>query len=246
MSPNYLGFAEDGGSSKMKCPSCGYAADSARFAIDGGASGTSDSSSESLRAPQGAPNGSGTVPLTVRGASSGNMGLANSGGRAIGLARRFPVVQGSDMIVSRQPDGTAIVRHRSGGNEVGKIRQTARGWVPTVDDKDSDTPHRHQRGALIEMVGRYNKSVAGAPLQAPAQQTPLMQQFGVPAIRLAYDPDDDGDDDSTPSGDTDKDGPGGLSPKGQGIYKKLIAKGMSPKVALAMAKRAQNFGAKAS
>jgi hypothetical protein len=57
-----------------------------------------------------------------------------------------------------------------------------------------------------------------------------------------YDPDNDGDDDSTVAGDTDKDGPGGLSPKAQAIYKKLIAKGFPPARALAFAKNSEKFG----
>lgn len=231
-----LNFAEDGG--QMKCPSCGYASDSADFSVSGGASGTSDAASSSL---QTRPGNTGQVrdgvPLTVRGASSGNVGLANSYGRSIGLARRFPVQQQTDMLVSRGEDGLSVIRHRMGGTEVGKLRRNEDGtWTPVVDGKDL-SPYNHQRSAIVAMLGTYNRSVAQTPmLQPPAQQTELMQQFGVPAIRLAA---DDPDDNDAASADTSSSS-GGLTPRGQGIYKKLIAKGMSPKVAMAMAKRAQN------
>lgn len=223
-----LHFADDG--SMRQCPNCGYRADDANFQVDGGASGTSSPNQpEQLRTPQGAPNGGG-MPLTVRGASSGNLGLANRGGRVIGLARRMPVRQSVDLMVSRADDGTSVIRHRQGGNEVARMQRTANGWQPVVDGRALGE-HRHQRAALLEAVGVYNQGSQGQPLQPPPQQTPLMQQFGVPAIRLASD-DMDTDDDNTSDS--------GLTPKGQTIYKKLCAKGISPKVALAMAKRSQN------
>jgi hypothetical protein len=116
-------------------------------------------------------------------------------------------------------------------------------WQSAVDGHDL-SPHRQQRAALIEMVGAYNSTTVtpdhGALVPAP-EQTPLMQQFGVPAIRLAAS-DNDSDDASDNGGGSDN----GLSPRGQGIYKKLRGKGVADKVAMAMAKRAQNFGQKAS
>jgi hypothetical protein len=95
------------------------------------------------------------------------------------------------------------------------------------------------------MVGAYNSTTvtsghAAQPLVPAPAQTPLMAQFGVPAIRLASD--NDSDDASDNGGGSDN----GLNPKGQGIYKKLTGKGVAPKVAMAMAKRAQNFGQKAA
>jgi hypothetical protein len=123
-------------------------------------------------------------------------------------------------------------------------------WQSAVDGHDL-SPHRHQRAALIEMVGAYNSTTvtpdhAAQPLVPAPEQTPLMQQFGIPAIRLASG-DNDTDDASDNGGGSDN----GLTPRGQGIYKKLTGKGVAPKVAMAMAKRAQNtsagsFGQKAS
>lgn len=233
---------------QAQCPNCGYRSDDADFAVNGGIDGTtSPSQPEQLRTPQPSlPTGSGALPLTVRGAGSPNLGLANRGGRVVNLARRFPVTTQMDMVVSRAADGTHVVRHRQGGNEVGSLRRTADGrWQPVVDGQELE-PATHQRTALMSLIGSYNRTTvtpdrAAQPLQPPAVQTPLMAQYGVPAVRLAYDPDNDNDnDDSTSGGDTDNDMAGGLSPRGKAIYNKLRSKGMNPKVALAMAKRAQN------
>jgi hypothetical protein len=219
------------------CPSCGHSfyanddADNGRGA--GGASGSSVPNT-----PQTAPTGS-RPSFTVRGASSGNMGLANQQRRSINLARRMPVQRDTDVVVNRNPDGSATIRHRSGGTEVGQMLRTADGWTPVVGGK-SLTPHRQQRGALLELFGTYNKDVAVNPyVQPPVQQTPLMAQYGVPAIRLAMS-DDDADDNDSASSDTDSSDSNGLNPRGQSIYKKLCAKGVKPAVAMAMAKRAQN------
>jgi hypothetical protein len=101
----------------------------------------------------------------------------------------------------------------------------------------------------MEAVGTYNKAVTGAvhraeaPLQPPPQQTELMAEYGIPAIRalatpatgagagprvtLAAGGDDDGTDDD------------GLTPRGQAIKKKLIAKGFPPARAITFAKMSQ-------
>lgn len=235
-----------------QCPSCGYRADDADFAIDGGIDGTSSPSQPGeLRTPQPSlPTGSGTAPLTVRGAGSPNMGLANGRGRSISLSRRMPVRTPGDLLVSRQPDGSAIVRHRQGASEIGKLRPMGDGTWQSVVDEHGLTPGRSQRAALAEMIGVYNSTTvtpdrAAQPLVPAPVQTPLMQQYGVQAIRLAGDDDGDDDDGMDNGGGSSN----GLTPRGQGIYKKLCGKGVSPKVAMAMAKRAQtktagSFGGK--
>jgi hypothetical protein len=222
------------------CPRCGYKSDDADFAISGGASGTtSPGQPEQLRTPQPhLPKGSGTIPLTVRGASP-NLGLANGQGRSISLSRRMPVRTHGDLMVARQPDGSAVIRHRQGATEIGMLRPGGDGtWQSVVDGHDL-TPGRSQRAALAEMIGVYNGTTvtpdrAAQPLVPAPVQTPLMQQYGVEAIRLA------GDNDADDASDNGGGGDNGLNPRGQGIYKKLTAKGVSPKVAMAMAKRAQN------
>jgi hypothetical protein len=184
---------------------------------------------------------------------------ARNGQQVLNFASpRYPVASPNDVLVSRTPQGTASIRHRRGGALIGEIKQGETGWQAVYDGKDLK-PHSHQRGALAELLSTWNTGTAsaerpaapqGTALQPPAQQTPLMQQYGVPAIRTfafpntssssgprttSSDSDDDNDNDSGGSG-------GGLTPKGKGIYAKLKAKGWPDAKALMFAKRAQSFG----
>jgi hypothetical protein len=170
-------------------------------------------------------------------------------------APRYPVASPSDVLVSRTPQGTASIRHRRGGTEIGEIRQGEQGWQAVYEGKEL-SPHTHQRGALSELLSTWNKGTgslarpAEAPgLQPPPVQTPLMQQYGVPAVRALAFPntgsssgarvtssgssDDDDEDDGTP-----KD----LGPKGKNVHKKLRQKGWPPEKAHAFAKRADSMG----
>lgn len=189
-------------------------------------------------------------------------------------ARRYPVREAVDVRPERQPDGSSVLRHRNGGAEIARIRRTDDGkWVATVGGKDLP-PRSIQRTALMEAVGTWNGALTAAarrqqdaPLQPPPQQTELMAEYGIPAMRSAafatpatssgggprvtsagssgkakYDPDNDGDNDASPAGDTDKDAAGGLSPKAQAIYRKLLAKGFPVARALAFAKNSEKFG----
>jgi hypothetical protein len=238
---NAYDFADGG----MKCPNCGHTGSADEFThndsdYDNDSARSSGSSQPGvLRTPQPSLTGSRSgLPLTVRGSSKT---LANSG-RAIGLARRMPIREMNDIVISRNADGSAVVRHRQGGNEVGLMKPNEDGtYTPVVNGKGL-SPHRQQRAALLEMFGTYNRDAAANPLQPAPVQTPLMQTFGVPAIRLASDSSDDTDNDDSASSDTSSDS-NGLTPRGQGIYKKLVSKGVKPAVAMAMAKRAQNTSA---
>ncbi|HEY2638970.1 MAG TPA: zinc ribbon domain-containing protein [Streptosporangiaceae bacterium] len=230
-----------------------------------------DKQPELLRTP--APGGlqgtagfsPGSAGINVRGASSGSYGsMSNQAGKAIQLSRRMPVTSASDIVVTRGPGGVAVIRHRRGGNLIGQIEHLEDGtWGGQVEDGPELLPHTHQRAALQELLGTWNKGSTnefrqGEPLMPPPQQTPLMAQYGVPAIRAFATPansasdgsrattmaagDGDGDGDDNSSGSSTA----GLSPKGVSIYKKLIAKGFPPARALAFARRAQNFGNKAA
>jgi hypothetical protein len=260
---NAYDLSNDGGrqilmaGDQMKCPNCGYAADSATFDTSGGASGTSvQSQPEELRTQArgnyAARAGYTSQSTGVNGASSPNMGLANRYRDAVGLAntptaRRTPVRDPNDIVITRSATGTAVVRHRHGGTLIGEVgRGQDNSWRSLIDGKEL-SPHTHQRAALTELLGTWNSTALdpsrpAMPLSAPPRQTELMSQLGVSNIRaFATDPDGDGDnDDSTTGGDTDGDAAGGLNPKGKAIYAKLRAKGKSPKAALAMARMAQN------
>jgi hypothetical protein len=261
------GAQDDSQAQALKCPQCGYSGPAARFS----ASGDDDQASPA-------------VPAKPPAATT----MANGTREALELAtgktapRRYPVREAVDVRPYRQPDGSSILRHRNGGAEIARIRQTPEGkWVATVGGKDLQ-PRERQRAALMEAVGTYNGAITSAarrqqdaPLQPPPQQTELMAEYGIPAMRSAtfatpatssgggprvttagssgsgkgkakYDPDNDGDNDASITGDTDKDAAGGLSPKARAIYKKLIAKGFPAARALAFAKNSEKFGAKAA
>jgi hypothetical protein len=171
----------------------------------------------------------------------------------------MPVRNPSDLVIVRGESGNAIIRHRSGGDEIGQIRRDGRGWRASIGGRDLDL-RTHQRTALADVIGTHNRgaltpqhrpaSSAGEVLQPPPQQTDLMRTYGIPAIRALATPttsvsdgprmtgngsDSDNDDDS---------GPSGLNAKGTQIYKKLKSRGFTEARALAFARRAQNFGSK--
>jgi hypothetical protein len=239
----------------LTCPECGHVAPSGDF----GASGTStDSRPADLRTP--APSTGGVrdgVPLTVKtGAAHALSSTRAAVELATGTVRR-PIHGPMDVLVKREPDGTALLRHRNGGAEIARLRRTDEGkWVASVNGRDL-APRDHQRTALMEAVGQWNGAVTAAtrrqeaPLQPPPQQTELMAEYGIPAMRSAgFATPTAGVGDgprvttSAAAGDSDgdKDAPGGLSPKALAIYKKLLAKGFPAARALAFAKNSQKFG----
>jgi hypothetical protein len=253
-----LGFAQGGGGmddegSVMTCPNCGYTGRD----FGGGPGGVSDSGQqEALRTP--AP-GTGYVrngaPLTVRGPSGSGPGLATPTAGGITLASpRVPVTTASDVLVARNAAGGASIRHRRGGIEIGQIVND-NGWKAIYGGK-TQKPHPHQRGALAELISLWNTGTASLErpadpgLRPPVTQTPLMQQFGVPAINALATPSTGYSDGprttSSASSDSDDDpdnGKGsGLTPKGQAIKKKLLAKGWTDAKADMFARRAQSFG----
>lgn len=177
------------------------------------------------------------------------------------FSRKMAITSPSDILVSRGAAGTAVVRHRRGGLDIGEIRRDGEKWVGVMDGQNL-TPHTQQRAALLELLGAHNRSSVtpfrpAMPLQAPPAQSPLLQQLGVSNIRAFATPatgyasgprvtlangggmsdgaDADGDD-----------GMSGLTPKGVAIYKKLVARGFPKPRALQFAKRAQSFGGSGS
>lgn len=188
--------------------------------------------------------------IASRTRGSGNVELASP---------RYPVTSPNDVLVSRSATGGASIRHRRGGAPIGEIRNDD-GWRAVYGGKASERAHTHQRGALAELLGIYNKGTTtfrhagdGQPLQPPPEQTPLMEKFEIPAIRALATPartasdgprvtmaangnDDNDDDDDNPDNE--------LTPKGLNIRKKLKAKGWDHAKAHSFAKRAQSFGGK--
>jgi len=240
--------AKDADGSTLTCPECGHVAPARDF----GASGTSlQTQPGELRTP--APSVAGTrngavVNISPRSASHALANTRSAVELASGTLRR-PIHGPMDVLVNRGENGTAVLRHRHGGATIASLRKTPEGkWVASVNGRDLQ-PRDHQRTALIEAVGTWNKAVSGSirpvgePLQPEPRQTPLMEQFGIPAVRSAgfatpvTGVSDGPRDTSAGSGGSDSNG---LTPKGQAIYKKLIAKGFPAARALAFAKHSQN------
>jgi hypothetical protein len=233
----------------LVCPECNYSGPANTFGANGAAL---QKQPGDLQTP--APSTSGTrdgAATTVRGGSDSHALANRPGGITLAstlTARRNPVKSPVDVIVARGEDGQAVIRHRQGGAQIAQIRKDGASWVATVDGRDL-TPHAHQRTALMEAVGTWNRAASGGlrtasqPLQPAPEQTPLMQQYGIPAIRALATPSvgaSDGPRMTTADSDDDGTDDNGLNAKGQGIYKRLIAKGLKPGVALAFAKRSQN------
>ena len=102
----------------------------------------------------------------------------------------------------------------------------------------------------MEAVSTWNGAVRGAvqrteaPLQPAPEQTDLMREYGIPAIRALANTAAGASDGprmtTAAGGDSDDSTDGnGLNPKGQAIYKKLIAKGFPAPRAMAFAKNSQ-------
>lgn len=244
--------ARDSQGFTITCPECNYSGSASDFGVDGT---DLDAAPEILRTP--APS-TGSVrdgaATTVR---SGNAAHALANTRsalefATGTltARRHPIQGPLDVLVARGDDGTAVLRHRNGGAQIASLRRTGEGkWVANVGGRDL-APRDHQRTALMEAVGTWNKAITSAvrpqaaPLQPPPQQTELMAEYGIPAVRALATPTAGVSDGprmtASDAGDGDDSDTSGLTPKGQAIYKKLIAKGFPAARALAFAKNSQN------
>lgn len=230
---------ENQGSSKT-CPNCGY-----DLGNDG--DDDDDGSSSALRTP--APS-TGYVrdgaPLTVRSSSAG---LANDPAALDLSTPRYPVTSPMDLLVTNSPNGGAMIRHRRGGAVIGEVHEN-QGWRAVYGGKEH-TPRTHQRAALADLLGLWNAGTTtlqheGEPLQPPPAQTPLMEKYGIPAIRALATPSagvSDGPRTTSASSDSDDDS-SGMSPRASAVYKKLIAKGWPAAKARRFAANADRFGSK--
>jgi len=262
------GDDDDDDSSSLTCPSCGHTGSASAFGLNGA---SLDKSPSVLRTPQ--PSTASVRDGAAINVRPGKAAHSLAGTRsAVELAsgtltaRRHPIQGPMDVLVARANDGTAVLRHRHGGATIAKLTKTDSGkWVANVNGQDL-APRDHQRTALMEAVGTWNKAVTGslkradAPLQPPPAQTELMREYGIPAIRAlatpttssgggprvtmaAGAPADGSDDDGT---DDD-----GLTARGQKIKAKLLAKGFPMARAITFAKMSQKtkagaFGKSAS
>lgn len=173
------------------------------------------------------------------------------------FAGRMPVANASDIVVSRGTDGTSHIRHRRGGDKIGEIAYVDGQWVSKLDATGSAlAPRNHQRTALMELVGTYNRGIAtlhrpgsgtaSEPLQPRPVQTELMQRYGIPATAAALatpmTSSASGPRTTTSGGGGSDTQPTGLSPRGTAIYKKLRGRGFPHERAMSFARRAQTMG----
>jgi len=181
-------------------------------------------------------------------ANGGEGTRAVASGVAVSLAHKLPVASPWDIVIGRGADGSAQVRHRRGGVDIGTIKRGEDGsWSATPSGGQPLPGHTHQRAALMELLGTWNKGSttqerAGVPYAQEPTQTPLMEKYGVPAIRALATPMTSASDGprTTEAGSDDTDG---LTPKGKAIYAKLRVRGFPAERALAFAKRAQSMSA---
>jgi hypothetical protein len=184
---------------------------------------------------------------------------ANQQEEAISLAtmtRRMPVVRGpADVQLSRTAPGMITAMHKSSGMKIGVIIPSGKGYAGKHADGTPTGASGSQQGALAGLITHHNKRARGFPA---AQQGGTASYAGGHdgAVDLAG---------ALPftSANSSMDGPrvttmgagkpaattkpsGGLSPYAAVIYRKLIAKGLKPAQAMAMAKRAGAMHAKAS
>lgn len=158
----------------------------------------------------------------------------------LAMTRMIPKIQGvADVQAARTGPGKITVMHKATGMKVGTVTKTATGWAGQHASGTSTTPAGSMGGAMAGLVAWHNAHRAGQPLQATGSG-PQSYASDAPAVELALP--------ITTPAVTSGDGPrvtkmagspaAGQDPEVQKIYKKLMARGMKPAAAMAMAKRA--------
>ena len=178
--------------------------------------------------------------LGAKGRSSSHANPASPALEMAMTGTRLAISGPYDLVISRADDGSAVIRHRRGGFEIGRIRHGDDGaWTAEVDGKALQ-PHTRQRGALLELIGTHNRDSgtpqhrpASDPLQPRPVQTEQMAALGIPAVHAQLA--------NTAQAAGAGDGPRvtGLSDGGTRIYKQLRKRGFPHERAQAFASRAQ-------
>lgn len=154
-------------------------------------------------------------------------------------ARRIPTVRGAaDVQLSRTSPGQITARHKGTGTKIGVITPSGRGYAARHTDGTVTGASGGQQGALAGLIAHHNaqaaKTRAGVNCAAgTGRAVTLAAASSTPANTVQ-----DGPRITTAGGGKDTETPSGLSPYAAGVYKKLLAKGMRPGVALAFARRA--------
>lgn len=194
-------------------------------------------------------------------------------GEAIEMAaatpRRMPMVRGAaDVQLSRTGPGQITAMHKSTGMRIGTITPSGKGYAGSHADGKATGASGSQQGALTGLIAYHNAQAAKAKASGlpPAQQDGTAVMPGAKtytagerdAVDLA------GSLPVTTPAASSTDGPrvtsmgsgagkaaatgspSGLSPYAAALYRKFLAKGMKPGVAMAFAKRADAMHGKAA
>lgn len=174
---------------------------------------------------------------------------------AIDLAtttKRMPMVRGAaDVQMRRTGPGAISVMHKSTGMKVGAVTAAGSGWQGVHADGTKTPASGSQQGALAGLIAYHNQQARKFP---PANQggTASYANDGksvdlagalphsTPAVTSGDGPK------VTTMGGAGKAGASGMPAEVALVYKKLIKKGLSPKAAMAMARRAAAMHAKAT
>jgi hypothetical protein len=170
-----------------------------------------------------------------------------------GNRKRVPVVRGAaDVQLSRTGPGTITAMHKSSGMKIGTITPQGKGYAGAHADGTATGASGGQQGALAGLIAYHNAQAAKAKAGTAAGGAKTYTAGETDAVDLAgalpYTSNASASDGprvtSMGAGKPAKTAapasgaPSGLSAYGQGVYKKLIAKGMKPAVAAMFAKRA--------
>jgi hypothetical protein len=207
-----------------------------------------------------APGVKGTWPF-----ASGKSMAADTEGIELAMAmRRMPVVRGTaDVQASRTGPGAVSVMHKSTGLKIGTLVPAANGGYQGVHADGTKTPASGSMGGAMAGLIAYHNKVAAQRKMPSAQQDGTASYANGEQMSL----DLAGALPHTTAASSSTDGPrvtmmGGAgkakaskagAPSATGVsaeiakvYKKLLAKGMKPDAAMALAKRAAAMHAKAS
>jgi hypothetical protein len=173
-----------------------------------------------------------------------------------GNQKKMPMVRGAaDVQLRRTGPGMITVQHKSTGMKVGTITPKGNGWQGMHATGTATGASGSQQGALTGLIAFHNQqaakagAAAGAKTYTAAEQDAVDLAGALPVSTPASSSSDGPRVTSMGSGKTaaaPAGSPSGLSPYAAAIYRKFIAKGMKPAVALAFAKRADAMHAKAA
>jgi hypothetical protein len=161
---------------------------------------------------------------------------------------KLPMVRGaSDIQVTRSGPGKLTIQHRSTGMKVGALASNAdgkTGWVATHASGKKMDAAPSVSGALAGLIAYHNKLASGKPDGKTVAATAEPQAAVDLAVTVAS-ASDGPRVTSMGAGKKPASVPAGkLSPEVASIFARLVKKGMSPKAALAFAKRGAAMHAK--